>query len=349
MLLYDAVTLPHIFTNRGPANRGAAHWAAAASRPVDPLPTRDERAPILVTGMHRSGTSWVGAMLSAGSNVHYIDEPLNVDYAPRVMRGSVTRWYQYICQENEQVLRPLLTDLLRFRYHSWVARRGVQGPRELVKACEDLLRSWRRRARPRVPLVKCPFCVFSIPWFIERLGARVVVTLRDPVAVVSSLKRLGWPFGFQDLLAQPLLMRDLLEPFRADMRRCVAAPDDIVGHGILLWRIIYHTVDAYRARYPQLIVAEHEALSRDPVDGFEQLFGELDLPFTAQAKRRIILACCDANPPEAPLDAPRQVHLDSRANLETWRNRLSPSEAARVRSATADVAARFRSRRRAAA
>ena len=301
-------------------------------------------SPILVTGMHRSGTSWVGHMLAAGASVRYIDEPLNDDHGPRMLRGIVTHWYQYICPENDQHVRPALTSLLKFRYHDWILRRGLKQPRDLLKAHRDIIRYLRHRAQPRPPLVKCPFCVFSIPWFVDQLGARVVVTLRDPLATVSSLKRLRWAFDFENLLKQPLLMRDALEPFRAPMRRCVDNPDDIVGHGILLWRMVYRTVAEYRQRYPQLILARHEDLSRSPIEGFRKLYAQLDLPFNPSAQRGISETSSTGNPSEAPADAPRQICLDSRANLESWRRRLQPAEIARVRAATADVAELFESR-----
>ena len=38
--------------------------------------------PILVTGAHRSGTTWVGKMLAADADTGYISEPLNVLHRP---------------------------------------------------------------------------------------------------------------------------------------------------------------------------------------------------------------------------------------------------------------------------
>src|SRR5436309_312642 len=39
-------------------------------------------SPILVTGMPRSATSWVGKMLDASGEVVYINEPLNPEHPP---------------------------------------------------------------------------------------------------------------------------------------------------------------------------------------------------------------------------------------------------------------------------
>lgn len=50
-------------------------------------------SPILVTGAHRSGTTWVGKMLAANRRVAYISEPLNVFHRPGVFSAPVSHWY----------------------------------------------------------------------------------------------------------------------------------------------------------------------------------------------------------------------------------------------------------------
>ena len=40
--------------------------------------------PILVTGSHRSGTTWVGKMLAATGSVGYIHEPFNLKNRPGI-------------------------------------------------------------------------------------------------------------------------------------------------------------------------------------------------------------------------------------------------------------------------
>lgn len=63
-------------------------------------------SPILVTGIHRSGTTWVGKMLAASGQVTYINEPLNVQHRPGIFQAKVPYWYTYITRENEQLYLP---------------------------------------------------------------------------------------------------------------------------------------------------------------------------------------------------------------------------------------------------
>jgi hypothetical protein len=188
-------------------------------------------------------------------------------------------------------------------------------------------------------LLKDPFAVFSAPWFASRLGCEVVITVRHPAAFASSLKRLGWNFQHEDLLAQPLLMRDWLDPFRDEMER--VDPGDLIGRAGLLWKMIYTVVDEYRRQYPQFLIVSHETLSLDPMHGFRALYSALDLTFTSKAQLAVLNASSDENPKEVSAGAVHAFRVDSRANLQNWKNRLVNEEVDRLRQLTDGVVERF--------
>ena len=71
---------------------------------------------MLVTGAHRSGTTWVGKMLAAGGGLAYVSEPLNVLHRPGVMRAAVAHWYTFISKENEGQYLDALRHQRAFRY-----------------------------------------------------------------------------------------------------------------------------------------------------------------------------------------------------------------------------------------
>lgn len=299
------------------------------------------KPPILVTGAHRTGTTWVGRSLVAGGQARYISEPLNVHHRPGIFAAPVTRWYTYICLENEGEYLPALRQTLAFRYHLWAELRALRSRKDALRMGRD----WGafllgRLARSR-PLLKDPFAVFSIPWFIDRLGCQVVVTVRHPAAFVSSLKRFGWTFDFNDLLDQPLLMRDRLEPAREEMQAMAAATDDLVGQASLLWKLVYQYVDSLRQARPQVQVARHEELSLDPLDGYRQLFDALGLDYSPRARNSILASTSAENPKELDRQAAFSHRLDSRTNLGNWKRRLTADEIERIRNITHEVAGRF--------
>jgi hypothetical protein len=286
--------------------------------------------PILVTGMPRSGTTWVGRMLTASGEVGYINEPLNRSASPGSVRVPVDHWYPYITAENEERVLPQLQDALRFKYHLVRELTQCRNRTDL----HHTLKSWGLfvRNRNRRPLVKEPHAIFSVEWFARRLGSDVVVTVREPVAVVSSWKRLDWSFDFSDLLEQPALMRDWLAPFESEMLGALAPSMDLIDRVALLWRVIYSVVAD--ERFPLVHVVRQEDLSREPVREFAKLYDALGLRFTSAAAEAVKASSSGENPKETLVEKPHETRLDSKANLESWRRRLNDEEISRIRRIT---------------
>ena len=296
---------------------------------------KNKPSPILVTGGHRTGTTWVGRMLTASGEVAYISEPLNVLRRPGVMQAPVEHWYTYICYENESAYLTALRQTLAFRYHWGAELLSLRSRHDALRMGRDWGTFLRGRAYHLRPLLKDPFAVFSAPWFAGRLGCQVVITVRHPAAFVSSLKRFNWNFQLEDLLAQPLLMRDRLENYRAEMEAMPS--EDLIGRASLLWKMIYRVVDEYHHRYPEFQIVYHEDLSLDPLRGFRMLYSSLDLNFTPQVQITIQNSSSSENPTELPASAVHAYHLDSLANLNNWKHRLGPDEIDRIHQITTGV------------
>jgi hypothetical protein len=297
--------------------------------------------PILVTGAHRSGTTWVGRMLSADRSTAYISEPLNVLHRRGVYHAEVERWYQYITEENEEKYLPAFRQLLNFRYHLFAELGSLRSQKDFLRMGRDLSIFVNGKLRGQRALLKDPFAVFSAPWFAQKLNCQVVITIRHPGGFASSLKRLNWPFDFRDLLDQPMLMRDHLEADRADMEAMQA--DDIVGQSALLWRMIYRSVHASRtlSLFPNFKIVRHEDLSLDPVAGYKSLYESLGLTFDEKVRDTILNSSSSENPTELSKKKVHSVKLDSRANMDNWKKRLTPEEINRIRKLTEDVSHLF--------
>jgi Sulfotransferase domain len=294
--------------------------------------------PILVTGMFRSGTTWVGRILAASGEVGYIDEPFNRSATHGgSIRFPVDHWYTYVTAENERRFLPALVPALRFEYP--LARQLTRCRNRTH--LRETLRSWRGyvRSRGQRPLIKDPNAVFSAEWFMRRLGSDVVVVVREPVAVVGSWKRLGWSFDFTNLLEQAALMRDWLGRFEPQMSAARQAPWGLVDSVALLWHVIYAVVAD--ERFPQVHLVRHEDLSRDPLGEYAKLYDTLGLTFTDTVAEAVLASSSGENPAETRIEKPFDTVLDSKANLENWRYRLADDEIARIRQLTQETAARY--------
>jgi hypothetical protein len=136
------------------------------------------RRPILVTGAHRSGTTWVGKMLAASNQAGYISEPFNVMHRPGVMITPVRHWYQYVCRENEAEFLPGLLQTLQFRYHFLSEIRSLRSTHDLGRMGRDFWHFQRASLYRQRPLLKDPFAFFSAPWLLDRLDFHI--TVRHP-------------------------------------------------------------------------------------------------------------------------------------------------------------------------
>ncbi|HET9587382.1 MAG TPA: sulfotransferase domain-containing protein, partial [Anaerolineales bacterium] len=183
--------------------------------------------------------------------------------------------------------------------------------------------------------IKDPFAVFSISWFASKLNCKVVILVRHPAAFASSLKRLNWPFDFHDLLQQPLLMRDHLEPYREEMS--LIKSDDILGQAALLWNTIYRSIHSICERHPDFIVVRHQDLARDPINGYRTLYASLGLEFTPRVEKIVQDSTSSGNPAELSKRKMHSVKLDSLASIGNWKKSLTEAEIKRVRKMTEEV------------
>lgn len=294
------------------------------------------RPPILVTGSHRSGSTWVGRLLAAAPEVGYIHEPFNLDVRrPGVCAASFKHWFEHVPAGTAGSYRWALADTLAFRYRYGAALRAVRSARDLLRLLHDAAAFARYRWADRRPLLKDPLALLSAQWLAETFDMTVVVLVRHPAAFVSSLERLGWRIPFDHLAAQPALLEGLLEPYADQIRAAAAAPPPALDQAALLWKVLHHAIAVYRQRRPEWIFLRHEDLSGDPLPAFESLYGRLGLAFSDRVRRAVWYSTNAGNPRERAPGDPHATLLDSRANAYRWRSRLRPEEVSRIHELTA--------------
>ncbi|HEY7874453.1 MAG TPA: sulfotransferase [Actinomycetota bacterium] len=297
--------------------------------------------PILVTGSHRSGTTWTGRMLCATGEAGYIHEPFNPKRTPGWGGGRIPWWYLYVTEANESYYRSVVERALAFRYPIVDNLRTVSSARRAALFGMDLARSLPARVRGARPLIKDPIALFASEWLARTFDADVVVMIRHPAAFASSIKRLNWRFEFRDWLAQDDLIADYLSRWHRQMHDCWANKVDVIEHAIVMWNAIHDVVDEFRTRHPDWTFVRYEDLADDPLAGFRSLYDGLDLRWTDEAAAAIQKTSAEGNPKEVPRWRHQSIKRSSSAAKDTWRTRLTPEEIERVTAGTAEIAARF--------
>jgi hypothetical protein len=311
------------------------------------------RPPILVTGLPRSGTSWIGKMLAASGEVVYVNEPLNPQHppgrSPGVLNADVSHRYQYICADNEDRWAAAFADTARLRYHLAAELRRNHRPYDLAHAMKYGIAFTVGRLLGRRALFDDPFAVMSAAWFAERLGCQVIVCVRQPVAYIASREKLGWTADLQTLLDQPFLLRDLLGPYTAEMRRLADSPDRI-ARSALLWRMTYATLAELAERHPGRVhVWRYEDLATEPVSRFRELYSVCELTWTERTQRRVVAATTGHRSADKShswsvrggLSRTAFRPMNSAAALHSYRERLTPAQIERARKLTADVSRQY--------
>jgi Sulfotransferase family len=290
--------------------------------------------PILVTGAHRSGTTWVGKMLALAPGVGYVHEPFN----PRFSAGAFDRYFTVVTQENEARYAPELECALTFRYELVARLRRRSRPKDVARALRDFGRVERLRRRHPRPLMKDPIALLSAEWLAQRFGMDVVVLIRHPAAFASSLKRLGWRHSFATFLDNGRVP-EVIRPYEEEIRAQAHEPGDDLAQAALLWRLLYNAVASYRERHVDWVFLRHEDVSLEPVGSFKRLYEQLGLELTDAAREEIGRASSSGNPSAPP--TPHTVELDSAASLGRWRDELTSEEIEVLRDRTSDVWPRF--------
>lgn len=300
---------------------------------------------ILVTGSHRSGSTWVGRILSNAPSVAYIHEPFSVTDppGPGICNARFRYWFTYINRTNESHYYRPIEQMLALRYNLIAALTAARSRKQLRSSVSDYRRYSMYRRQGFTPLVKDPIAFFSAEWLAARFGMHIVVLIRHPAAFVSSVMKLQWRHPFGDFLHQDLLMSEVLYPFKEQVRAYARHEQEIIDQAILLWRMIHYTVQRYQQAHDDWTFIRHEDLSRDPTQGFHDLFQASGLRFTPRVEAAIAEYSRASNPPDpkAPVGSEQTLRRNSQENIHNWRKRLTPRDIDKIRRGVEDIAGFF--------
>ena len=207
------------------------------------------KKPILVTGSHRSGTTWVGRIIAASPSVVYINQPFSPRNDINLYSTKFDYWFTYISDKNEQDFYEHIKRIINFRYNllGMLKTGGNRG--KIVRVIKEYLRFFKYRFSDVRPLLKDPIALFSAEWLASRFDMDVVILIRHPAAFAGSLKVKNWTYQFAHFLEQPLLMKDHLYEFEADIRNFVEEEQDILDQAALLWKLIHHMITKYEEKH----------------------------------------------------------------------------------------------------
>ena len=275
---------------------------------------------ILVAGLPRSGTTWVGEVLGRTAGARYLHEPDN-----HLVRPDAWWAKRHLGPYPELQPGEGGDDYERL----WaLAFAGGPRPSLLYAGARILQRAgaWRvsgrlaSRQHSRLatgPLVvKSVHSARSLEWVADRFGPAVVVVERHPFGVIASWRKLGW----DDFLDSD---RDTLR-YSATVLGVPPPPPGAPWLERAAWH--YGVLNSYleqaRRRHPDWLVVRHEVLCAGPEPAFGRLSARLGLRFTDETARFLAAS----NRPGDGYSTHRLWH----EQVDGGRNRLAPAERALV-------------------
>ena len=276
-------------------------------------PVRHKGTPILVTGSHRSGTTWLANMLSLADGTLMVHEPFNIGPWAYSLGGLAGHWFTYAPGLPQEAALEAFDAVLERRTRKAFLKNEPQ--------------HWLPPLRRGRLIIKDPIAALSSDWLARKFDLEVVVLVRHPAAFAASLKRLNWRHPFEHFLKQEMLMERYLDPYRAEI---TSRPENIAEQAAIIWKCIYGVLFTYLDNNANWLVRKHEDLSSNPVAELSNLCKTLGLEWTKTVEDQVVKYTQSGNPVTAPEGTVHQIRRDSAAIVSRWKETLTKEEIAGV-------------------
>ncbi len=214
---------------------------------------RNSQILCVATGMHRSGTNWLGRAIGSIPDFFMMDEPFNVDYG----LVGVPRWYlDYRDPLDINFMKSAMHEIevgsAKFRHKVELNRPFTSIGRALIGSkSERNFRDYVQRGGGKMG-IRDPFLLMMVPQLVK-MGIPVIVSVRHPAPILKSLNRMGWHIPNEHLLG-----RDPAGNFSEDRDGAVAAISSF-------WKGVYGPLIRHlRDHGPEgILIAFHETMFED--------------------------------------------------------------------------------------
>ena len=303
---------------------------------------------IFVTGLPRSGTTFVGKVLSLPWSVDYLHEPFN----PLCGIPSFEKLYTYLrpgpvagplAETYYSNIQALMRYDVRFKNTMYARDTRLKRMAKRVVGSRGLLYLRLAKLNPfhRAAVIKDPTGLYLTEFLSHHFPVKPVIVLRHPVASVASYLRIGWIPPLLRLNNQPALVEDYLSD---DQHLLTKDWNDTVPIVAVFWRMAYKVLLQQAKRHPDWYIVRHEDLSANPTTAFQEMYGRLDLPWSDRVEKKIQKMTGSSNPAEARGDRVQDFRRDSAAIFHLRRNALTREQRRQIFDLVEEVATPYYAR-----
>jgi hypothetical protein len=260
----------------------------------------DHRRSIFVSGMGRSGTTWLGELINYRNESRFVFEPFDPG---RVALAVNFGDHTYLRADNEDPhflapARAIVTGLVREHFVDQHNRKVICGSRIIKEVRANLFLRWLYAHFPGMPLI---------------------LIVRHPFAVAASRGKTGVDIDLQSqFLAQPDLVRDFLTPYVDVMNGCATKFE----RHIAAW-CIEIGVPLSQFQRGEICVVAYEHLCTEPARVLAEVFEHAHRPFD----RRIFDSLTKPSTTTISRSELARTWSEGAHKItQAWKDRISPDQ-----------------------
>ena len=301
---------------------------------------------IFVTGLIRSGTTFVGKILSLPLEVDYIHEP----FSSYVGMPGMTKVNPYVRpsldteeMQNFDTLTQSIFDYSLTLPNIVPAKDPLS--RKIIKQMVGsrgpfYLRLAKLNPFHKAAIIKDPMGKLLSEYLYLRFGAKPIILIKHPTSYIASLKRVNWWPDLNTLAIQPELVRDYFAEEADFINQNFGNP---ILEAAAVWRAMYKVLLSQASKYPDWQIITHEELCESPVAVFKNIYHKSDIHWS-QAIENKIIKLTQSKSTEAKQGLVQDFNRNSADIFKMRRDSLNLEERKQIFDIVQDVALQIYSR-----
>lgn len=267
--------------------------------------------PVLVTGMPRSGTTWLARLLASAPGTAMTGrEPMNPHRRQYALAGTLRGWTELAAPSPRQ---------------ERALRRAYRGRTPFVFGRYGR-RQWAAPAPWTRVIVKDPYAMLSIATVARVTSASTVLVFRHPAAALVSYRRMGWQPSLDEVRAVQHAHTRNHSGTSAALPVPAAGELDQAETIARFWSALYEIALDHAAESGDLVIVSHEELSGTGAPAARCLFDRLGLRWSDEAAAEMARESAAARAAEHQTRELHQLDRAPMAVATAWRDQLDPHD-----------------------
>ncbi|MCB0742957.1 MAG: sulfotransferase domain-containing protein [Ignavibacteriae bacterium] len=260
---------------------------------------RKKENKILVTGLVRFGTSWIGNMLSLGNNTVQIFEPFSI-WHPKYYGNLKIRYhfaYEILTNPNFQ---NYIRNIEKARFNLLSEFKQIDSIRTVGKFFVRTIPFNFKAKISKNLIIKDPFAFFMSEYFSKNLNYKVVLIMRHPCSFVDSMLRFNGKWDRHNFCYSILSQKDLMQKFNLsefvnplekfskmekerEKSKSLKFDNEMfrLERACLIWKIYTRFyIELINKNIENIIPIYYEDFANTPIENFSKLYQKLDLNFS---------------------------------------------------------------------